>query len=72
VRRAREAQTAWAAAPLETRRAAIGRFPALVVEGTEPLARTLTLEVGEPITQSRSELAGLLGRIWSTSITRWR
>ena len=33
------------------------------MERTEGLAETLTREVGKPITQSRSELAGLLGRI---------
>jgi acyl-CoA reductase-like NAD-dependent aldehyde dehydrogenase len=62
-RQARRAQPAWAATPLETRRAAIRRFRALVVERAEALARTLTLEVGKPITQSRSELAGLLPRV---------
>ena len=62
-RRARRAQPAWAATPLEVRRDAVRRFRALVVERTEALARTLTREVGKPITQSRGELAGLLGRI---------
>src|SRR3989442_3461181 len=62
-RRARRAQPAWAATPLEVRGDAVRRFRALVVERTEALARTLTREVGKPITQSRGELAGLLGRI---------
>jgi len=61
--RARRAQPAWATTPLEVRRDAVRRFRALVVERTEALAETLTREVGKPITQSRSELAGLLGRI---------
>src|SRR5262249_21254923 len=61
--RARLAQPAWAATPLAVRCEAIRRFRALVVERTEQLARTLTQEVGKPITQSRSELSGLLGRI---------
>src|SRR2546427_3071801 len=63
VRRAREEQPAWAAAPLDTRAAAIRRFRALVVERAESLARTLTSEVGKPIVQARNELAGVLGRI---------
>src|SRR5438552_7786743 len=63
VRHARDAQPAWAAAPLDTRAAAIRRFRALVVERVESLARTLTREVGKPIVQARSELAGVLGRI---------
>ena len=62
-RRARAAQPAWAATPLAARCAAIRRFRALAVERAEPLARTLTLEVGKPITQARGELAGLLPRI---------
>src|SRR5207248_622650 len=54
---------AWAATPLAARCAVIRRFRALAVERAEPLARTLTLEVGKPITQARGELAGLLPRI---------
>src|SRR5438093_659526 len=61
--RARAAQPAWAATPLAARCNAIRRFRALAVERAEPLARTLALEVGKPITQARSELAGLLPRI---------
>jgi acyl-CoA reductase-like NAD-dependent aldehyde dehydrogenase len=62
-RRAREAQPGWAATPLAARSEAIRRFRALVVERAEALARTLTLEIGKPITQARSELAGLLPRV---------
>ena len=62
-RRARAAQPAWAAAPLAARAEAIRRFRVLAVERAEPLARTLTLEVGKPITQARRELAGLLPRV---------
>jgi len=61
--RARAAQPAWAATPLAARCNAIRRFRALAVERAEALARTLALEVGKPITQARSELAGLLPRI---------
>jgi acyl-CoA reductase-like NAD-dependent aldehyde dehydrogenase len=63
VRRARAAQPAWAAAPLAARCEAIRRFRALVVDRTEPLARTLSLEVGKPIVQARRELAGVLPRV---------
>src|SRR5438874_1423190 len=68
-RRARAAQPAWAATPLAPRCAAIRRFRALAVERAEPLARTLTLEVGKPITQARGELAGLLPRIDAVCFT---
>src|SRR5262245_41675708 len=63
VARARAAQSAWAATPLDTRCAAIRRFRALVLERGEELARTLSLEVGKPIRQARSELAGVAPRI---------
>jgi acyl-CoA reductase-like NAD-dependent aldehyde dehydrogenase len=38
-------------------------FRRLIVDRKEKLARTLTSEVGKPITQSRNELDGMLGRI---------
>jgi acyl-CoA reductase-like NAD-dependent aldehyde dehydrogenase len=62
-RRARAAQPAWAAVPLEARRGVIRRFGTLVAERMEALARTLTLEVGKPITQARSELRGVQPRL---------
>jgi acyl-CoA reductase-like NAD-dependent aldehyde dehydrogenase len=62
-RRARAAQPAWAATPLAERLAVLRRFRGLVVDRLEDLARTLTLEVGKPIRQSRNELNGLLPRI---------
>ena len=62
-RGARAAQPAWAGTPLAARCEAIRRFRALVVERAEPLARTLTLEVGKPIAQAHRELAGILPRV---------
>ncbi|HEX3096600.1 MAG TPA: aldehyde dehydrogenase family protein [Usitatibacter sp.] len=61
--RARSAQPAWAAKPLDERLAAVANFRALVVEHAEALARTLTSEVGKPIAQSRNELKGVLPRL---------
>lgn len=60
---ARAAQPAWADLPLEARMDVIRRFRALLVARKEELARTLTREVGKPITQSRNELQGVLTRI---------
>jgi len=60
---ARAAQPRWAATPLAERLAVIGRFRAGLVAELEPLAATLTQEVGKPISQSRNELNGLLARI---------
>jgi acyl-CoA reductase-like NAD-dependent aldehyde dehydrogenase len=61
--RSRATQRAWARTPLEERLSVIRRFRTLLFERREPLSRTLTLEVGKPITQSRRELEGTLGRI---------
>jgi acyl-CoA reductase-like NAD-dependent aldehyde dehydrogenase len=61
--RARAAQPAWAALPIRKRLDAIRAFRARITAMHETLARTLTLEVGKPIRQSRNELDGLLGRI---------
>src|SRR5664279_4590124 len=63
VARARFAQPAWAALPLKKRLDAIRLFRKRIAEMLETLARTLTLEVGKPIRQSRNEINGLLGRI---------
>lgn len=61
--RAKASQRSWAAMPLSDRLDAIRRFRALIVEQTEKLAAITTSEVGKPISQSRNELKGLLGRI---------
>ncbi|MFO1244578.1 MAG: aldehyde dehydrogenase family protein [Ramlibacter sp.] len=60
---ARAAQPAWAATPLAARKACVERFRAGVVRELESLAATMTRETGKPITMSRNELDGLLGRI---------
>ena len=60
---ARAAQPAWAATPLADRKACIMRFRTAVLAQLDPLAATLTTETGKPITMSRNELNGLLGRI---------
>ena len=61
--RARAAQAHWAATPLADRKACIRAFRAGVVHDLESLAFTMTRETGKPITMSRNELNGLLGRI---------
>ena len=60
---ARLAQPRWAAAPMAHRKDCIVRFRAGVVAQLESLAATMTTETGKPITMSRNELNGLLGRI---------
>jgi acyl-CoA reductase-like NAD-dependent aldehyde dehydrogenase len=61
--RARAAQAQWAATPVKKRIDTIRAFRQCVVDRHERLARTLTQEVGKPITQSRNELNGLLKRL---------
>ena len=61
--RARRAQPGWAARPYEERASAIRRFRDLVVRRRDELARTLTSEVGKPLTQSGNELDATPGRI---------
>jgi acyl-CoA reductase-like NAD-dependent aldehyde dehydrogenase len=60
---ARGGQPKWAKTPLRARLAAIAAFREQTIAKRETLARTLTLEVGKPINQSRNELNGLLARI---------
>ena len=60
---ARAAQPAWAARPIAERLAVIERFRAALLRDIEPLARTLTQEVGKPISQSRNEINGLIPRL---------
>jgi len=60
---AHAAQPAWAAVPMAERLAIVQRFRAAIVRELEPLAATLTAEVGKPIAQSRNELNGLLPRL---------
>ncbi|MDQ3259862.1 MAG: aldehyde dehydrogenase family protein, partial [Pseudomonadota bacterium] len=60
---ARSAQKSWATTPIKERVACLQRFRGLVANRLEPLAKTLTSEMGKPIRQARSELNGLLPRI---------
>ena len=62
-RAARFAQPAWAARPMQERLDILQRFRVALVAELETLAVTLTREVGKPISQSRGEINGLLGRI---------
>ena len=60
---ARAAQPGWAALPLRERKACISRFRTAIVAELAPLAIVMTQETGKPISMSRNELNGLLGRI---------
>jgi acyl-CoA reductase-like NAD-dependent aldehyde dehydrogenase len=60
---ARQAQLGWGSTSAVRSTAWLHAFRKLLVERKEKLARTLTSEVGKPITQSRNELDGTLGRI---------
>ncbi|MDB5886729.1 MAG: aldehyde dehydrogenase [Polaromonas sp.] len=62
-RLARAAQPAWARRPESERREYIVRFRAGIVDELEALAALMTRETGKPISMSRNELNGFLGRI---------
>src|SRR5436190_638525 len=62
-KRAARAQREWARAPLIRRLEVLKRFRGLAAQRKEKLAAVTTSEVGKPISQSRNELDGLLGRI---------
>lgn len=62
-RAARQAQPAWFAIGLDARLQVLQRFRVALATELEPLAATLTQEVGKPMRQSRNEINGLLGRI---------
>ncbi len=60
---ARLAQPAWAQCSLAHRQEVMTGFRQAVVDQLDDLAAILTTEVGKPISQSRNELNGLLGRL---------
>jgi acyl-CoA reductase-like NAD-dependent aldehyde dehydrogenase len=61
--RAKSAQRAWAARPLDERISVLRKFRSLVDERKAKLAAITTSEVGKALSQSMNELNGLLGRI---------
>ncbi|MBD1915485.1 MULTISPECIES: aldehyde dehydrogenase family protein [Cyanophyceae] len=61
--RARQAQPGWAAQPLADRIQPILRFRELLIERADALAALLTSETGKPITQARSEILAVPGRL---------
>ena len=62
-RRARAAQPAWAAMPLQQKLSHLAKFNSLVKNRIDDLARTLTSEMGKPIQQAKNELNALGPRI---------
>lgn len=61
--RAKKFQSEWKNSSLQSRLQSIKNFRELLVKNKEGLSQTLTSEVGKPISQSRNELSGVLGRI---------
>jgi acyl-CoA reductase-like NAD-dependent aldehyde dehydrogenase len=61
--KAARGQKEWARSRIDDRKTRIARLGHLVQERIEGLARTLTGEMGKPITQSRNEVKGLSARI---------
>jgi len=63
VERARAAQPGWFALPLEEREKCLFRFQKGLLSEREQLARTLTMEMGKPISQARAEITATGDRI---------
>ena len=61
--RARRAQREWRSSDLTRRKTALRSFSTLIEAEQAELAKTLTLEVGKPITQSHNELNSFRKRI---------
>jgi acyl-CoA reductase-like NAD-dependent aldehyde dehydrogenase len=62
-RKARAAQPAWAARPLDEKLQVLAQFKALVAQRSPELARTLTSEMGKPVKQAAGELSALGPRL---------
>ncbi|MCV0397152.1 MAG: aldehyde dehydrogenase family protein [Rhizobiaceae bacterium] len=60
-RAARAAQAKWRSLPAAERVKVVGRFLAEVERRSEPIARSITLEQGKPLAESRNETAKALG-----------
>src|SRR5664279_3573786 len=62
-----KAKENWASLPISHRAEKLKKFSDLLLAQIEPLARTLTSEVGKPLQQSRNEINGARTRIhWLT------
>lgn len=59
----REAQKEWSNTPLKERKSVVARFDKLLAKNKEECARTLTKEMGKPLTQSLREVEGTANRI---------
>ena len=60
---ARAAAFSWAQLGFEKRQAIVERFAALCVENKEMLAEAIALETGKPLWETRTEAAGMAGKI---------
>jgi acyl-CoA reductase-like NAD-dependent aldehyde dehydrogenase/uncharacterized protein YceH (UPF0502 family) len=63
VRRARDAQPAWAARSYETRAVMLLEFVERLESGLDDSAQTTTAETGKPITQARNEIRAVRERV---------
>ena len=59
---ARQAQPAWEAVPVATRRAIIERFATLVDAESHALARVIAAETGKPLWEAKTEAASVVGK----------
>lgn len=60
---ARAASPSWADADVQTRIDCVRRFGELLKHKAEPLARTIALETGKPLWETRTEVTAMIGKI---------
>ncbi|MDP2560823.1 succinylglutamate-semialdehyde dehydrogenase [Psychrobium sp. 1_MG-2023] len=60
---ARAASFSWAQLGFEKRQAIVEKFAALVVDNKEVIAEAIALETGKPLWETRTEAAGMAGKI---------
>lgn len=63
VARARKAQPAWGAAPLERRLAVVRAFKAAVEAEADSFARLIAEETGKPLWEAKTEVASVAGKV---------
>ncbi len=60
---ARSASFSWSQIGFEARKAIVEKFAALLVENKEDMAHAIALETGKPLWETRTEAAGMAGKI---------
>lgn len=63
IQSAKRAFASWSELPLDDRFAVVRRFADVLTEKKEQLARLITIEVGKPLWEARTEVAAAIGKV---------